>query len=248
MLNLQNGGADIDSLIIDNSRDEFNYFRKLSGELEDFPHVTVAHYEPGKKDPAMHIHATVCNLARSIALDGDYDYLLIHESDVIPASTDLIELLKAVNLFPHLEAVFSGIVPYDNNTTLIYKKLKSHNMDEEGAIQELVSLSLSWGQKIGNMEVRVPRYTYDKWIPDIEYFKMNELDNFKEPFPVAGCSLGFTLIPRAVLEDVLFRAISSSSAMADVWFCIDVRHTGHEIFCVPSVRPQHLWKKWEGII
>lgn len=222
--------------------DEGKYFQQLSRLLEPHPVIRLMHYEPNKLDNARMIHATAYNVGRALALKEGADYLLTLESDVIPNPYDLLRLYCSLHSGHSIDTVLSGVTPYSNNSTVIYKSLAVNYYD--GQLRQPLSLPTCRGDKIYFTELDVEMIRAEKWLPDYDFFSLDEINEWDMPKQVSGCSLGFTLIPRKVLEDVRFRHVEESRAFADAWFSFDVYKTGHRIVCNPFVQPLHLFKQW----
>jgi len=226
---------EIEPTILDTSRDDSKYFKVLSQAVEEHPNVRVMHYEPNPKDNARMVHATALNIGRELALRGDYDYMLSIEADVILRQTDFVDLWDTDK-----QGILTGVVPYSKNATMLYKRLAVNY--EDGRLVQPCSLPTIFCDKSYFTELEVEQFREEKWLPQCEFYDLAELK--EEPFELAGCSLGFTLIPRQVLEEVHFRHIEASAAFPDVWFSFDAATKGHRIFCNPKVRPKHLWRLW----
>lgn len=243
LLKLDDSGFASQILILDNSRDTEN-FNHLSDRLSEFPGIIVSHYQPCEKDTPRQVHATVFNMGRTLFLQNEFDYFLSIESDVVPNPNDLkllIEGMKETNA-----DIIAGIVPYNDSSTMLYKHLCGNLKEEYGPPVDFHSLPSTCGGKIFYLDFYCEKYSYEKWQVQAEIYDMKELAEKTEPFQVAGCALGFTLIKRKVLEDVVFRMHPESIAFADVWFSWDAKRKGFKIFCHPNVRPKHLWKRWES--
>lgn len=230
------------TLILDTSR-ENQYFNKLSDRFSEFPGITVSHYETHEQDTPRQVHATALNMGRSIFLQNEFDYFLSIEADVVPNPKDLLALFEAMK--DTGADIMAGVVPYSNSSTMLYKNLCGNLKEEYGPPLDFHSLPSTCGGKIFNLDLYAERYSFEKWQIEAKAYEMHELDQFTRPFQVAGCALGFTLIKRNVLEQVVFRMHPESIAFADVWFSWDAKRKGFHLYCHPNVRPNHLWRKWE---
>lgn len=246
ILNLKSWNkVDIEPTILDTTRDDSKYFKVLSQSVEHYPNFRVMHYEPNPKDNARMVHATALKIGRELALKEGFDFMLSVESDVIPNKADFINLYYSVQEGPYKMSlnshILTGIVPYSKNATMLYKRL-AINYYQNRIIQSC-SIPTIHHNKSFFTELEVEQFREEKWIPQCIFYNLDDIKT-EESFELNGCNLGFTLIPRKVLEDVHFRYVEASAAFPDVWFSFDAAAAGHRIFCNPKVRPKHLWRAW----
>ncbi len=98
----------------------------------------------------------------------------------------------------------------------------------------------------GNLTPLLYKYT------DKENVRNLTFDEVKNPnlIGVDACGLGCVLISRKVLEKIKFRYNKEDNAFDDIWFSIDAKKNGFNIFCDTSVKCKHMIRgrwSWKDI-
>lgn len=92
---------------------------------------------------------------------------------------------------------------------------------------------------------------YNKEKKLMHYLNTKFILGFNGLLKVCACGLGCVLIHKSVLEQVSFRYVKGEDGFDDVYFCIDARNKGFDIFTDASIKCQHLLKdrpwKWSQL-
>ncbi len=152
------------------------------------------------------------NILRQMVLDGNYEYFLSLEQDVIPP-VDVIE-----QLIRHGKKMVSGV--YYKYFNIEYK----HEGKSLKTVRKLMPLLAGY---IPGIKKKMDFLTAD----DVEQPRF---------FPIRFCGLGCALIHRDVLEQVPFRAEDTFPGHDDVWFCNDVIQQGFQMYVDTGVKCKHM--------
>ncbi|MDP4012211.1 MAG: hypothetical protein Q8R00_01230 [Candidatus Nanoarchaeia archaeon] len=195
-----------DILLMDNSETD-DYFNKYKTKV---PMIKTKRIENLKE-----LIARDRNLLRQKAIEGNYDYFLSLEIDVIPPK-DVIE-----KLLSHDKKVVSGVYfkEYGVKIKKAGKLVKSYN----------TPLPLVW-VKHGNPEEDLMRQLNASEVEDHRLIEAK----------LSG--VGCVLIHRDILKKIEFRIDKSRISCDDVWFADDVRKLGFKNYVDTSVKCKHLIK------
>lgn len=202
--NLSYGFYDV--LLVDNSKGQ-DYSRKIQ---QSGLKVSKAEYVQNVYERIVASR----NIIRQKALEGNYDFFLSLEQDVIPP-LDVIE-----RLIRHQKDVVSGVY---------YKIYEVDVKDKQGTISRkktILPLIFKPSEDSHKMHVCYPHEVQGN-----KFFK------------IRACGLGCVLISRKVLEQVAFRYDPDKNTFDDFLFCTDAIEKGFELYADTSVKCEHLFLK-----
>ncbi len=199
--NLSFDGYDV--LLVDNSNND-TYYKKLLSKG-----VKVLRIMPLEDHRETIVKAR--NVIKEFVINGNYDYFLSLEQDVIPPKDVIEKLLR------HNKKIVSGV----------YYKYKEINNNK--VFYPILMVAVDENGK------RIETNDPDCLIRDM-YREEIEEDKLMK---VEGCGLGCVLIHKEVLEKLSFRVEEGKEAYDDMFFSIDTKKNGFEIFADTSVKCKH---------
>lgn len=207
-----------DVLVVDNSDDKGRYFRKLKKRGVSW----VEHISRGANSREALTKSQ--NLIRKRFLAGDYDYLLMLESDLLPEKDQLKRLLS-----------FSK--PVVGSTYFI------GTGDVKVPCIFLSDVKVEGFQ--GTRPIGVIRKNNVNVGTDYEEVKRFLGTGLRQ---VHGCGLGCTLIRRSVVEDTPFWCDARfDNKHSDVYFYLDLERSRTPVFVDTDRVVPHFPSKWEEV-
>ncbi len=196
--------SNFDVLIVDNSETE-EYFNKLK---ESGFSVKRIDYVAGAKERIVKAR----NVIVDKLLNGNYDYFLSLEQDVIPPVDVIQRFLKCK------KEVVSGIYFKEFDCELIKGGLRKKIIMPMAFVDEDVKKSL------------IKQLTF----ADVKEDKLMDISSCG-----LGCIL---IHKDVFLKGVRFRYEKEKKPFDDVWFCKDVKDKGYDLYLDTSVKCKHLTK------
>lgn len=155
------------------------------------------------------------NILREKFLEGEYDFLLSLEQDIIPPRDIINRLIR------HNKDAITGI----------YFKLYGVNITSDGTKD---------GRMIKKGKTILPLiFKFSNEPNKMEIYKPEEVEG-ERLLKIRACGLGCLLISRNVLEKVKFRSDLSLDTFDDFLFCSDVVNNNFDIYADTSVKCKHL--------
>ena len=226
---------DYDILLVDNSKED-TFFKDLIKRGINTARISF------NENPRIRIVESR-NILRQKVLEGDYDYFLSLEQDIIPHSNDIIErgLSHKKDI---LTGVYCGNIKVGSQTRilpLVYKFPPKSRLEEARSIIDNSNLK------------QLKEETNSLYLDMVKaYYTIGELEKEKSPTKVHSCGLGAVLISRNVLEKIKFRYSEKYGGFDDVWFCEDAKKNNFEIHVDPKIKCKHLIKNrpwdWKNLL
>lgn len=204
-----------DYFFVDNSKDP-NYYHKII--KAGFPCI---HSEP-KGEPAVFI-AECQNKIRQHFLKGDWDFLLMLETDVFPPA-NIIEWMIGFR-----EAVFNVtyFVDYHGQTAVCCTyNCENHSREQQFSRTHIMPMLPAFHSFTGEQK----QITDYKIAPDISAY---------------STGIGCTLIAREVMELVAFKAGIGVQIFSDSYFHKDLNEAGISNIYDTSIIVEHRRKGWQ---
>ncbi|MFC1685764.1 glycosyltransferase family 2 protein [Nanoarchaeota archaeon] len=154
------------------------------------------------------------NLLREKAMKEDYDYFFSLEQDIIPEKNILIKFLE------HQKDIVAGY--YGKPMTLVVQDKETKEIKKI-----TIELSLVYLQEGDKIRRANPQEILNKGL-----------------IKVGGIGVGCVLISKEVLNKVKFRYEQNKVAFDDMFFCIDAKKEGYDLFLDSEIKPRHLHKPW----
>ncbi len=196
-----------DLILVDNSRSDEFYSELKSRGINVLKGI---YYDDVKKRIS-----ESRNLLREKFLEGDYDYFLSLEQDVIPPKDILNRLIR------HVKDAVSGVYYKYYGITITSNSKKTGKAIKKG--RTLLPLIFKFSDEKDKMEI----------------CKLEEVEGEKF-FKIRACGLGCVLISKKVLEKIKFRSDPKLDTFDDFLFCSDVIDNGFDIYADTSVKCKHL--------
>jgi hypothetical protein len=151
------------------------------------------------------------NILRQRAINQDYDYFLSIEQDIFVEKDILQRLLK------HNKKIVSAY--YGK-----YYRVEAQDNETKEIKEFILEIPVVWFQESADKIRRAnPPEILNKGLVNI-----------------GGSGLGCILIHREVLKNLEFRIEKDSKAFDDMFFCIDAKKSGFELFLDSETRVEHL--------
>jgi len=155
------------------------------------------------------------NILSDKVLNEGYDYFFSLEQDVIPKE-DILE-----KFLPHNKEIVSGY--YGKPVSVVLRDNETGELKK--AVIELALIWLGEGERLRRAN---PMEVLNKGL-----------------IKVGGFGIGCVLIKRKVMEKIKFRYETDRGAFDDMFFCIDAKKEGYDLFLDSDVRVKHLNRSWD---
>jgi len=200
-----------DLLLVDNSPDD-SFLKELRTKGVNAEHIEYC-------EPARERIVRSRNILRERAIEGNYDYFLSLEQDVI-ATPDLLK-----RLISHNKDI---VTAYYGNDVMLTLKSKS-----TGQLKKMmINLPLIYvkGDTPGKIRRANPQEVLHKGTIE-----------------VGGMGVGCVLISTEALKKIRFRYDNDKDACDDMNFCHDAKEAGHRLYLDSDLIVKHLHKEWGNI-
>lgn len=213
-----------DILIIDNSKDN-HYFEKLNKILSSKPNIKIIKDDVSEEKAILRVISSRNKIIK-YALDKNYDFILMMDSDVIPSKNIIEELLECD------KDIVSGL--YYN-----------YFQDGQGKVDFLpVAWKLFTEEEFKEIKKKYPLPDIVKSREDLRRHltkkecESNEL--IKTIIPSAGCML----IKRKVFSEIKYGLLDipgvNTGSGDDIYFLLKAREQGFNSYCYTKVKCEHL--------
>jgi GT2 family glycosyltransferase len=152
------------------------------------------------------------NILREKALDEGYDYFFSLEQDVIP-NEDILQRWISFD-----KKIISAY--YSKQQDLIVKDKETNEIKKAR-----IDLPIVWLADEKGIGRAFPQEVLNKGL-----------------IKVAAFGVGCVLISSEVLKKIKFRYEPGQKAYDDMYFCLDAKNLGYELFLDSDLRVRHLWK------
>jgi GT2 family glycosyltransferase len=212
--------SNYDILIVDNSKKD-NYFNHLN---ERFPEIKIIKDNTNEEKNLLRLISSR-NLILNYAIDNNYDYLLMIDSDVIPPKEAITNLLSCEK---------------DLVCGLVYNYFKV-----DGQLKWLPVAWTSLTDEEFKKKVQLPSFI--KSSEDLRAHMTLEEAKSNKLIKVLIPASGFMLISRNVFKKVKYGLLNTSeqenvSTGDDIFFILNAKKQGFTPYCFTKVKADHLIK------